>query len=249
MLGSDESTSMTFWEGLLTQIALRLSRHNMKNALVIGASGGIGRAVSDELRTRGYQVTGLSRSIDGLDVTDEGSVELHLERLDGPYSLIFVATGALEPTGQAPEKAVREVTPEALRAAFDVNALGPMIVLKHCLRLLPKNEPSVFAALSARVGSIGDNHIGGWHSYRASKAALNQLIHGASIELKRTHKLATAVCLHPGTVATSFTEKYAGRHKTVSATAAATDLINVVEGLTPEQSGQFFDYSGKEVVW
>ena len=221
----------------------------MKNALVIGASGGIGRAVSDELGARGYHVTGLSRSIDGLDVTDEQSVEVALGGLDGPFSLIFVATGALTPSGQPPEKAIREVTPEALRAAFDVNALGPMILLKHCLRLLPKDAPSVFAALSARVGSIGDNQIGGWHSYRASKTALNQLIHGASIELKRTHKLATAVCLHPGTVETSFTEKYAARHKTIPATTAASNLIDVLENLTPAQSGQFFDYAGKEIVW
>ena len=221
----------------------------MKNSLVIGASGGIGRAVSEELGARGYHVTDLSRSIDGLDVTNEQSVEETIGKLDGPFSLIFVATGALTPSGQPPEKAIREVTPEALRAAFEVNALGPMILLKHCVRLLPKDAPSVFAALSARVGSIGDNQIGGWHSYRASKTALNQLIHGASIELKRTHKLATAVCLHPGTVETPFTEKYAARHKTVSSTAAASDLIDVIEGLTPAQSGQFFDYAGKEIVW
>ena len=130
-----------------------------------------------------------------------------------------------------------------------VNALGPMLVLKHGLRLLPKDAPAVFAALSARVGSIGDNNIGGWHSYRAAKAALNQLIHGAAIEMKRTHKQVTAVCLHPGTVETPFTAKYAGRHKTVPASEAAANLVNVIEGLTPAQSGGFFDYAGKEIPW
>ena len=221
----------------------------MKKALVIGASGGIGSAVANILTTRGYVVTGLSRSTDGLDVTDEASVEAALAKLDPPYALIFVATGALEPGGHTPEKSIRDVNADALNALFRINAVGPMLVLKHSLRLLPKDTPSVFAALSARVGSIGDNNIGGWHSYRASKTALNQLIRGASVELKRTHKHAAAVALHPGTVATSFTEKYAGRHKTVPASQAAANLIDVIEGLTPAQSGNFFDYAGRDIPW
>ncbi|MEM6539098.1 MAG: SDR family NAD(P)-dependent oxidoreductase [Pseudomonadota bacterium] len=221
----------------------------MKRALVIGASGGIGSSISAELGHRGYGVTGLSRREDGLDVTDEQSVEAALSELNGPYYVIFVATGALVVNGHEPEKAVREVTVDGLLNQIKVNALGPMLVLKHALRLLPKEEPSVFAVLSARVGSIGDNRIGGWHSYRTSKAALNQLIHGASIEMKRTHKQAAVVCLHPGTVDTPFTAKYAGRHKTVSAEEAAASLINVMEGLTPDQSGGFFDYSGRSIPW
>lgn len=221
----------------------------MKNALVIGASGGIGSAIAETLATRGYAVTGLSRRADGLDITDEASVETTLRKLDDDFALILVATGALEPDGHAPEKSVRDVNAEALNALFRINAAGPMLVLKHCLRLLPKDSPSVFAALSARVGSIGDNHIGGWHSYRASKTALNQLIHGAAIELKRTHKQATVVALHPGTVATSFTEKYAGRHKTVTAPVAAANLIDVIESLTPAETGKFFDYSGRDIPW
>jgi NAD(P)-dependent dehydrogenase (short-subunit alcohol dehydrogenase family) len=221
----------------------------MKRALVIGASGGIGTAISAELARKGYDVTGLSRSRDGLDVTNDASVEAALGKLEGPFEVIFVATGALEPGGHAPEKAVREVSVEAMEAAFRVNAVGPMLVLKHSLRLLPKDTPSVFAALSARVGSIGDNGIGGWHSYRASKTALNQFIHGAAIEMKRTHKQATAVCLHPGTVETDFTAKYAGRHKTVPATEAAANLVRVIQGLTPAQTGRFFDYAGQEIPW
>jgi NAD(P)-dependent dehydrogenase (short-subunit alcohol dehydrogenase family) len=221
----------------------------MKRALVIGASGGIGTAVTLELRTKGYDVTGLSRRADGLDVTDEASIEAALDQLEGPFDVIFVATGALEPGGHAPEKAVREVSSEAMEAAFRVNAVGPMLVLKHGLRLLPKDAPSVFAALSARVGSIGDNGIGGWHSYRASKTALNQFIHGAAIEMKRTHKQATTVCLHPGTVETDFTAKYAGRHKTVPAAEAAANLVRVIESLGPAQTGRFFDYAGQEIPW
>jgi NAD(P)-dependent dehydrogenase (short-subunit alcohol dehydrogenase family) len=221
----------------------------MARALVIGASGGIGRAVSDELAARGWEVTGLSRSRDGLDVTDEASVEAALGALEGRFLMVFVATGALVVDGHGPEKAVREITPEGLLGQFRVNALGPVLVLKHAIRLLPKDERAVFAALSARVGSIGDNGVGGWHSYRTAKAALNQLVHGAAIELKRTHKQAVAVCLHPGTVETPFTAKYAGRHRTVPAGEAARNLIDVVEGLTPEQSGGFFDYAGREIPW
>ena len=221
----------------------------MKHALVIGASGGIGSAIAAELGNRGWTVTGLSRSKDGLDVTDEASIERALSALDGPFHLIFVATGALEIDGHEPEKAIAQVTPDALMGQFKTNAIGPMLVLKHALPLLPRDEQAIFAALSARVGSIGDNQIGGWHSYRTAKAALNQLIHGAAIELRRTHKQAIAVCLHPGTVETPFTDKYAGRHKTVPAAEAASNLLNDVESMTPEPTGGFYDYAGKEIPW
>ena len=221
----------------------------MERALVIGASGGIGAALRDALAARGVAVTGLSRRDDGLDVTDEASIAAALGALEGPFDLIFVATGKLDGAGQRPEKAVAEVTPEALADQFRVNAAGPMLLLKHALPLLPKDAPSVFAVLSARVGSIGDNRIGGWHSYRAAKAALNQLIHGAAIELSRTHKQACAVCLHPGTVETPFTAAYAGRHKTVPAPEAAANLLSVSDTLTPEHSGRFFDYAGAEIPW
>lgn len=221
----------------------------MKSALVIGASGGIGAAITAELSKRAYQVTTLSRSENGLDVTDEVSVERVLGALDGTFDLIFVATGALTPSGHAPEKAIKDVTEEALLAQFKVNAIGPMLVLKHSLRLIPKDRRSVFAALSARVGSIGDNRLGGWHGYRASKAALNQFIHGASIELKRSHKQAIAVCLHPGTVATPFTEKYAARHTTVEPARAAEQLIDVIEGLEAAQTGGFYDFAGLGISW
>ena len=105
------------------------------------------------------------------------------------------------------------------------------------------------AVLSARVGSIGDNRIGGWHSYRASKAALNQIVHGAAIELGRSHKQSICVALHPGTVGTPFTAEYAGRHKTVPAKEAAANLIDVVNDLRVEQSGGFYDYAGQEINW
>ena len=221
----------------------------MQRALVVGSSGGIGTAISRELERRGVAVDGLSRTKNGLNVSDEASIRHQFQDLAGPYDLIFVATGALAGEGLEPEKAIREVSEDGLIQQFRVNAIGPMLVLKYGLHLLPKDRRSVFAALPARVGSIGDNAIGGWHSYRSSKAALNQLIHGASIELRRTHKHAIAVCLHPGTVATPFTAKYAARHKTVPAKEAAGNLLDVIDTLTPAHSGNFYDYAGKEIPW
>ncbi|SHF29201.1 Short-chain dehydrogenase [Litoreibacter ascidiaceicola] len=221
----------------------------MKRTLIIGASGGIGAALSQNAQTRGYDVTGLSRSQDGLDVTDEASIERTFKKLNGSYDLVICATGALVIDGHEPEKSVNALSARSLTLQFQTNAMGPALVLKHAIQFLPKDRPATFAALSARVGSIGDNKIGGWHSYRAAKAALNQLIHGASIELARTHKQATCVCLHPGTVETDFTAKYASRHKTVPASQAAENLLSVLDGLTPSDSGKFFDYSGAQVPW
>jgi len=221
----------------------------MDKALIIGASGGIGRAVSEALSARGVAVTGLSRSEDGLDVTDESSVEAGLGRLDGPYDLILVATGALEIGGARPEKALKQVTPKAMMDQFALNCIGPSLVLKHAMRLLPRDGRCVFAALSARVGSIGDNGFGGWYSYRTSKAALNQMIHTGAIELARSHREAICVALHPGTVQTPFTEKYLGRHPSVPPEEAAQNLLSVIDGLAPEQTGQFFDWQGARVPW
>lgn len=221
----------------------------MARALVIGASGGIGAALCAALHMRGVDVTRLSRRADGLDITDEASVAHHLGALNGPFDMVMVATGALETGAHAPEKSLRQLSPEALHAQFALNAIGPALVLKHALPLLPRDRRTVFCALSARVGSIGDNRAGGWYSYRTAKAALNQLIHTGAIELARSHKHAVCVALHPGTVATPFTEKYLGRHPAVSPPDAAANILNVLEGLTPADSGGFYDWAGKVVPW
>ena len=134
-------------------------------AIVIGDTGGIGSAIRAELEARGFALKGLSRSRDGFDVTDERSVEAGLRGIDGPVDLIFVASGALG----TPEKALSQLTPAELQTQFAVNAMGPALVLKHAARLLPRDQPARFAALSARVGSIGDNGLGGWYSYRPRK--------------------------------------------------------------------------------
>ena len=221
----------------------------MDRALVVGASGGIGSAMATALEARGVEVARLSRRDDGLDVTDEASVEAAVGVLEPAFDLILVATGALVVDGHEPEKTVRAITARGLADQFAVNAIGPALVLKHALRLLPRDRRAVFAALSARVGSIGDNEIGGWHSYRAAKAALNQILHGAAIELRRTHPEAVVLALHPGTVATEFTARYAGRHRTVPPEEAAANLLSVIEGATPEASGGFRDYAGREIPW
>lgn len=220
-----------------------------QNALIIGASGGIGRAVSGALKAQGAAVTRLSRSVDGLDVTDEASVAAALGALDAPFDLVFVATGALELNGKGPEKALKQLTPEAMLDQFRLNCLGPAMVLKHAVRLLPRDRRCVFAALSARVGSIGDNGFGGWYAYRTAKAALNQVIHTAAIELARTHRKSVCVALHPGTVETPLTAKYAGGHPTVTPETAARNLLSVLDGLTPAETGLFFDWAGKRIPW
>ena len=218
-------------------------------ALVIGSSGGIGQAIVSELETRGWKAIGLSRTSDGLDITDPVSIDTAFARLGGTFDLILIATGALISTIARPEKSLRDVTPEELIAQYQVNAIGPINVLKAARAFFPRDRRCVFAALSARVGSISDNQLGGWHSYRASKAALNQLVKGASIELSRTHAQAIVVALHPGTVATPFTEAYAQSHDRTPPEVTAKTLLNVVESLTPEATGSFFDYAGRVIPW
>jgi NAD(P)-dependent dehydrogenase (short-subunit alcohol dehydrogenase family) len=218
-------------------------------ALVVGASGGIGTALVAALQGRGAEVTGLSRSGDGLDVTDEGSVAAALGGLEPGFDLVIVATGALVIGGVGPEKSLRSVTAEGLAAQFAVNAVGPALVMKHALRLLPRDRVSRLAVLSARVGSIGDNALGGWYGYRAAKAALNQLVRTASVEAARTHPLSVFVSLHPGTVETGLAPSLRAGHPAVSAEVAAGNILRVLAGLGPEASGGFYDWKGEVVPW
>ncbi|WP_089899757.1 SDR family NAD(P)-dependent oxidoreductase [Loktanella fryxellensis] len=216
-----------------------------RRALVIGASGGIGQAVTQALQARGDTVVTLSRQQDGFDVTDEAGVDRALAALEVPFDLVFVAVGVLG----TPEKTLEAIDAQAMAQVFAVNAIGPALILRHMGRLLPRQGRSVCAVLSARVGSIGDNRIGGWYSYRASKAALNQIVHGAAVELGRSHKDSVVVALHPGTVATPFTADYAGRHKTVPPQEAAANLIAVIDGLSGDATGGFFDYAREAIQW
>ncbi|MCE2523642.1 MAG: SDR family oxidoreductase, partial [Rhodobacteraceae bacterium] len=184
---------------------------------------------------------GLSRKEDGLDLTEPASVSDVFGRLEGPFDLIFVATGILAPNGCRPEKSLASVELNIMTHVMVVNAIGPALILKEVPRLLPRKGRSVTAVLTARVGSIGDNRMGGWYSYRASKAAANQIVRTAAKE-------AVVVALHPGTVATSFTADYAARGK-LEPGVAARSLLSVLDRLTAEQNGRFFDYAGLAVPW
>jgi NAD(P)-dependent dehydrogenase (short-subunit alcohol dehydrogenase family) len=234
----------------IDQTADQLSWPGMEhgNALIIGASGGIGQALARACAPR-YRTLGLSRSADGLDITSQASVDAALHPLDGPFDLCIVATGALQVAGQGPEKSLRQVSEAGLRDQFAVNAIGPALLLRHAPRLLPRDRRAVFAVLSARVGSIGDNHLGGWYGYRAAKAAVNQIVHTAAIEIARTHPRAICVALHPGTVATPFTRDFVSPDKATPPDDAARNLLSVLDRLTPADSGRFFDYAGIEIPW
>lgn len=226
-------------------------QHPIERALVVGATGGIGHAVADALTARGVpHVHTLSRSTDGLDLTDEASIVAALDTLgDVTLDWVFVATGALTLDGHGPEKRLRDLDRDRLAAAFAVNAIGPALLLKHVAARLPRDRRAVFAALSARVGSIGDNRLGGWYGYRSSKAALNQLLHAAAIEIARKRPESIVALLHPGTIETPLTRPYARDRYTHTAEACAANLIAVLDGLSPEDSGGFWDYAGVSVPW
>lgn len=217
-------------------------------SLVVGASGGIGGALVLALRGRG-EVVSLSRREDGLELADEDSIVRVLGPLQGKFDLILVATGALVLDGIGPEKSLKALSAEALARQFAVNAVGPALVVKHALRLLPRDRLARLAVLSARVGSIGDNALGGWYGYRAAKAALNQLVRSAAIEAKRTHPLSVLVALHPGTVATGLAPEQRAGHPAVSPAEAAVNLLAVLDRLGPTHSGGFFDWKGEVVPW
>lgn len=221
----------------------------LQNALVVGASGGIGAAIASALEAIA-RVTRLSRSADGFDIAIEDSVAAAADRLkDESFDLIFVATGALESAGKGPEKSFAALDPSAMARIYATNAIGPALVFKHFSPLLPAKTRSVIAFVSARVGSIGDNRLGGWMSYRASKAALNQIVRCASIELKRARPEAIAIALHPGTIDTALTRKFAGGRFTATPEACAHNLLRLCAVATPEMSGRFFAYDGSEIEW
>jgi len=221
----------------------------MKKALVIGHTGGIGSAISTQLHGAGYRVTGVSRSEGGLDFADLAGADKVLAAIDGPFDLVFVATGVLTGAGVVPEKTIRALDPAAMEAQFRINAIGPALVLKHAVRWLPKDTPSHLAVLSARVGSISDNRLGGWISYRSAKAALNQAVRTSAIEFSRTHRHATVVAMHPGTVATSFTQEFQNKYKTISPQVSAAGLVGTLLNTLPDQTGTFWDWNGKPVPW
>ncbi len=225
-------------------------------AVVIGASGGIGAALLAGLRADPAfsQVIGLGRaSTPALDLGDEASMAAaaqYLGGLDAPLRLVVDATGFLHGEGFAPEKSWRQLDPDHMAKAFAINAIGPALLMKHLLPLLPREGKAVFATLSAKVGSIGDNRLGGWYSYRASKAALNQFVRTAAVELARAKPQAICVALHPGTVDTGLSAPFAKTGLVVRPPEQAAErLLEVMDRLDAAASGGFFDYRGTALPW
>lgn len=231
-------------------------------AAVFGAGGGIGRALAARIEAQGRfdETIRFARraapeaagNAPLVDLTDEASVAAAAAHAQarGELRLVVCAAGFLHDAHFSPEKSLKSLDPAHMLHAFATNAMGPALAMKHVLPLCPREGRFVFAAISARVGSIGDNHLGGWHSYRASKAALNQFVRTAAVELARTRKEAIVVALHPGTVASQLSSPFAKSGLDVRPPeVAAEDLLRVIDGLTPADTGAFFDHKGAPVPW
>lgn len=225
-------------------------------AVVIGSGGGIGSALADGLDLSGNWQAVWRTTRAGpnpVDLQDEETIADLARRIRAepvPLRLVILATGFLHDARYSPEKTWRHLDPEHMARAFAINAIGPALVMKHLLPLLPSGGRAVFAALSARVGSIGDNRLGGWTSYRASKAALNQIVRTQSIELHRRNPDAICVALHPGTVATGLSAPFSANGLNVrQPDTAAREILNVIAGLRSADNGTFLDQDGKCVPW
>lgn len=234
-----------------------------RSACVFGASGGIGRALCEALAAAGCErIYAGSRSGSvpqgtafqgfSFDLEDEASIAAAAAMMRAePPEWVIVATGVLTlADGSGPERSYKRLDPGIMAQVFARNTIGPALIAKHMLPLMPRGAPFTFAALSARVGSISDNRLGGWHSYRASKAALNMLLRNFALEMARTHPDSVIVGLHPGTVDSALSAPFqsglAEGQLTAPATAAA-NLVGVLARLTPAQSGRVFDFRGDQV--
>lgn len=246
------------------------------SALVVGASRGIGlafvRALAGSTRVRriwagcrapenAADLAGLAAADErirpvAMDVTDEASLAAAAARVaeeGAPLNLVIHCAGLLhEPSGLAPERRLRDVRAESLVRSFQVNGAGPVLVARHFEDLLPRRARCVFAGLSARVGSIGDNRLGGWYAYRAGKAAQNMLLKTLSIELPRRARGALVVALHPGTTDTDLSRPFQGSvpaARLFSPARAAAQLLEVIDGLRAGDNGAFIAWDGRPVPW
>jgi len=222
-------------------------------ALVVGARGGIGAAFVQALQAdpRCAAVVGLHRgSSPALDLADEASVAAAAAALApaGRFHLLVNAAGLLHGPGFQPEKKLGDLHKAQLLATFTANAIGPALLLRHFSPLLDRQR-ALLAMLSAKVGSIGDNRLGGWYSYRASKAALNMLLATAAIELRRSQPHTVVVALHPGTVSTGLSAPFRGGEIGRPADLATAQMLATLDGLTPADSGAFVAYDGQRLPW
>ena len=229
-----------------------------KAAIIFGATGGIGSAIADQLESdSGFaSVIRFSRSESSpvrVDLTSEASIRDAAQWVKHRHiapSMLFVATGLLHDDKRGPEKSLRELDADWLLQNYQVNAVGPALIAKYFLPLMDRQEIFRFAALSARVGSISDNRLGGWYGYRASKAALNMMIRNLAIEWSRKNDRSIIVALHPGTVDTELSQPFQGNvppEKLFDSSRAARQLLDLLETLQPAQSGKIFAWDGTEI--
>ena len=227
-------------------------------AIVIGSTGAIGGAIETVLKDEDAfdVVHGFARSLNGtrhIDIEDERSIAAAAAIVSQgvPPSLIVVATGLLHEGVHGPEKALADLDPAWLARAFAINTIGPALVAKHFLPLMARNGSPIFAVLSARVGSIGDNRLGGWYGYRASKAALNMMVRNFAIEQRRTNDRVIVAAVHPGTVDSALSKPFqrnVAPGKLFDPERAALQLLDVIDGLRPADSGKIFAWDGSEIA-
>lgn len=222
--------------------------------MILGASGGIGAALAAAVEERGAHaiVHRASRSAGTLDYSDPASLTALADEVAAgpPPTLILIATGLLSEGESGPERALRALDAAWLSRQFLVNAIGPALAIQALTPLMPRDGRAVLAALSAKVGSISDNRLGGWYGYRASKAALNQMVRTAAVELARTHPQAVCVALHPGTVRTELSSPFTSRRDPddlFTPAESATKLLAVLSGLEPADSGRLWSWDGREI--
>ncbi len=250
----DKQKKMAFVQGASRGLGLEITRQLLARDPTLRVFASC-RAPADAASLSGLQAAHPGRlDLVQLDVTDESSIERAAARFSETSSrahLVLNVAGVLHGPGFGPEKKLGHVEPDALRTVFEINAFGPLLVAKHFHRFLRHGERSVFASLSARVGSISDNRLGGWYAYRASKAAQNMFTKTLAIELGRIAPNAIAVGLHPGTVDTDLSKPFQRNvpdETLLTPTESASSLLRVLDGLTPEQSGRVFDFRGEEVL-
>jgi NAD(P)-dependent dehydrogenase (short-subunit alcohol dehydrogenase family) len=236
----------------------------MKNVAIIGSSGGIGRAfldayIADKDISNIYSISRTEvKSNDkriihiNIDVTDEVSVKAAASKIEeNRLDRLIVATGVLHTKSFGPEKSIKDIKIENFVKIFSVNTFGPALIGKYFLPLMTKDQKSIVAFLSARVGSISDNKLGGWHAYRASKSALNQIIKNFSIEAKRTNSSGIIIGLQPGTVKSKLSEpfqKNVKKGKLFLPEDSVDSLVKVIENVMQNDSGKIFDWEGEEIA-
>ncbi len=240
------------------QITPTPSTTSLSTALVVGGTGGLGTALVHALRQDAQysQVLSLGRStLPALDYADEASLTTSAQWVtaqcaNAPLRTVIVATGYLHTDGAGPERTWSQLDAQYLQRVMLVNAIGPALLVKHFAPLLARDRITRWAMVSAKVGSIGDNALGGWYGYRASKAALNQIVKTTSIEMTRRCKLSVCVAIHPGTVVTALSEPFSKTGLNVrSPEVAAAEILQVVHALQPAQTGGFYDYTGEVLPW